>query len=111
MGYKFRMSDRELDEALRVLDEPSRELDDRIWAWVNNSGLCNGWQYDLKDAPAYTSSLDAAVTLLPVVGKPGDLDERADYIIEHVNGGVTIGARVGTEDPSTSRSDVVRPPP
>lgn len=88
----------ELDDALRILDEPCRDLDDRIWRWVNESGHCRGWQYDLKDAPTYTASVDAALTLLPVTGKPGELNERADYILEHVNGGLTIGARVGTEN-------------
>lgn len=95
---KYIMTAEELSETLRLADAPSAEVDDRIWRWVNESGLCNGWQYDLKDAPAYTSSLDAAATLLPVTGAPGELDERADYIIEHVNGGLTIGARVATAD-------------
>lgn len=99
MTYKMIMCETELDDALRVLDEPSRELDDRIWRWVNDRGLCRGWQYDIKDAPAYTRSVDAALTLIPVVGEPGALDERADYIIEHVNGGLTIGARIATENP------------
>jgi|ERR1700761_4058 len=42
------------------------------------------------DLPRYTASLDAALTLVP---------EGYDYIIEHTNGGLTICARVGHNDP------------
>ncbi len=47
-------------------EEPSEALDDKIWRWVNDSQLFfKGWQYDLEFAPKYTTSLDAAVTLVP----------------------------------------------
>lgn len=47
--------------------------DDYIWHWVNKSKLnpnAPGWQYDLEDAPRYTSSLDAAIGLVERV-RPG----------------------------------------
>lgn len=40
--------------------------------------------------PRYTTSLDAAVSLIPT---------GHDWILEHVNGGLTIGCRVGHNDP------------
>lgn len=43
-----------------------------------------------QDAPRYTSSLDVAVTLIP---------DGHDWILKHINGGLTIGARVGHNDP------------
>jgi len=47
-------------------EEPSRELDDSVWLWVNKSQLFfKGWKYDLEFAPPYTTSLDSAVTLVP----------------------------------------------
>ena len=57
-------------EALNALadrverEEPSRELDDSVWLWVNKSQLFfKGWKYDLEFAPPYTTSVDSAVTL------------------------------------------------
>jgi hypothetical protein len=49
-------------------------------------------------APAYTASVDAALTLVPVF-QTEDGPRPADYILEHVNSGLTIGARVGHNDP------------
>ncbi len=97
--YKTNMSAAELILALGDLDGPSRPLDDRIWRWVNEQKLnpaAPGWQYDLLEPPAYTQSVDAALTLLPILNAEG---ERADYILEHVNGGLTISAQVGHNDP------------
>lgn len=99
------MTGPQLCEALRVLEQPSRDLDDRIWRWVNDRKLnptAPGWQYDLLDAPLYTSCVTAALTLLPVVGELGHPNERMDYILEHINGGMTIGCRVGTGDPDAT---------
>jgi hypothetical protein len=42
------------------------------------------------EPPYYTSSLDAAVSLIP---------DGHDWILEHVNGGLTIGCRIGHNDP------------
>lgn len=42
-----------------------------------------------RDVPAYTRSLDDAASLIP---------EGHDWILEHVNDGMTIGARVGHND-------------
>lgn len=50
------------DTGLRIIGG----LDDQIWRLVNDKQwLFKGWQYDLKEAPAYTTSLDAALTLAP----------------------------------------------
>lgn len=95
--YKRHMSRLEIISALAEVDGPDRDLDDRIWHWVNDNKLnphAPGWQYDLLEAPAYTESLDAARSLLPKVeGVP------MDFILEHVNGGLTISAVVGHNDP------------
>lgn len=91
------MSRTELIARLKDCEGPCRETDDRIWRWVNESKLnraAPGWQYDLLDPPAYTESLDAARSLIPFVSP----DERMDFILEHVNGGLTIGSRVGHDD-------------
>lgn len=40
--------------------------------------------------PKYTRSMDAAMSLIP---------KDHDYVLEHVNGGLTIGARVGHNIP------------
>lgn len=96
---KLVMTAEELIAVLKVLDAPDREVDDRIWRWVNEHKLnpaAPGWQYDLLEAPAYTSSIDAAHTLIPLV--PNE-DQHMDYVLEHTNGGLTIGARVGSSNP------------
>ncbi|AOR76560.1 hypothetical protein BES08_07220 [Novosphingobium resinovorum] len=86
----------QIAEALRTADAPSREIDDRIWRWVNEKQWgVKGWRYDLEEAPRYTESVDAALTLLPLC----DTGERFDYVLEHINGGLTIGCQVGTNDP------------
>ena len=43
------------------------------------------------NAPNYTASLDAAASLIP---------DGFDWILERVNDGMTIGARVGHNDPN-----------
>lgn len=96
---KLIMSATELDAVLREADEPSREIDDRIWRWANERGLFGGWRYDLVEAPEYTKSVDAALTLLPVMDEHGT---PMDFILEHVNGGLTIGCRVGVADPDSA---------
>jgi hypothetical protein len=85
----------QLSEILKDLDGPCRFTDDHLWRWANeNKRGVIGWRYDLESAPPYTSSLDAALSLLPVCGLEGAIDERADYVIHHVNGGLTIFASV-----------------
>lgn len=50
------------DTGLRVIGG----LDDQIWRLVNDKQwFFTGWQYDLKEAPRYTTSIDAALTLVP----------------------------------------------
>lgn len=81
---------------------PDRELDIAIAA-------CVGWMpreqdkrgpFETCTAPAYTASMDAAMTLVPVYTDE-DGEHPYDYIIEHTNGGLTIAARVGQQsDPS-----------
>lgn len=100
--FKFIMSAEELLAALMDNDlhdrGPDRELDDRIWRWVNEHHIHGpGWRYDLEEAPRYTESLDAAYSLLPADGEPPQV---VDFILEHTNGGMTIGARAGTSDPA-----------
>jgi hypothetical protein len=60
---------------------PSTSIDHNIYLLQRGVG---------KVIPQYTRSLDAALSLIP---------EGHDYILEHVNGGLTIGARVGHNDP------------
>lgn len=98
---KWSMTAAELSDAIRQSDAPSREIDDRIWRWVNDQKLnphAPGWQYDLHTAPTFTESLDAARWLLPIVDT-ADGPQSMDFVLEHSNGGLTIAARVGTNDP------------
>lgn len=85
---------------------PDRQLDGEIWAAIQgvelliwerqlSSGECLSYRGALKypklsGVARYTSSFDAARTLIP---------DDHDYILEHVNGGLTIGARVGHNNP------------
>src|SRR5574337_136324 len=46
--------------------------------------------YRKQPCPKFTASFDDAITLIPAAH---------DWILEHVNGGMTIGARVGHNDP------------
>lgn len=96
--HPHNMTAAQISDAIRTAEEPSRSLDDRIWLWVNRNKLnpcAPGWQYDLMDAPHYTSSVDAALTLLP---KGGPDNQPFDFVLEHTNGGLTIACRVGTPD-------------
>jgi hypothetical protein len=91
------------------VSEPLRELNVEIWLSVTLGATRRQWTYkheasgkechvdETRDGnsrliivPAYTTSLDAAASLIP---------EGHDWILEHVNGGMTIGARVGHNDP------------
>lgn len=103
---KFNMTALEIDAALKdperyaLSDLALRDIDDRIWRWVNENKLnpaAPGWQYDLFAAPRYTTSVDDALTLRPVFDTP-DGPQAADYVLEHVNGGLTIGCRVASVD-------------
>ncbi len=81
---------------------PSRELDvEIVFALHPEIGAyqphCAGeepifWNdpYYKQKCPKFTASLDAAASLIP---------EGFDWILEHVNDGMTIGARVGHNDP------------
>jgi hypothetical protein len=83
-------------------DGPSRDLDVSIAYALhpdigNYQPHCPGeepifWNdpYRKQPCPKFTASFDAAASLIP---------EGHDWIIEHVNGGMTIGARVGHNDP------------
>lgn len=96
---KRKMTRLELLAVLKTAEGPDRQIDDRIWQWVNERKLnptAPGWQYDLLEAPAYTESLDAARSLIPFVNK--ETGERMDFILEHVNGGLTISSLVGHND-------------
>lgn len=90
--------------ATRVEREPaSRELDvlvaQSVWPQLTHYGpQCVGdepifWEDPFRKMPCpeFTTSFDAAVRLVP---------EHHDYILEHVNGGLTICARVGHNDPN-----------
>jgi len=51
---------------LEAATEGSRELDDAIWLMANRQHwFGKGWRYDLEFAANYTTSLDAALTLVP----------------------------------------------
>lgn len=63
---------RELIEALEKATGPSRELDLELWWWCKASHSGQPMESDYKahnlkmdDAPRYTSSLEAAITLVP----------------------------------------------
>jgi hypothetical protein len=83
----------ELAERCEKAKKPDRELDADIaltQGWTEHPG--DNWigPHGQISVPAFTASLDAALTLVP---------EGHDWIIEHVNGGLTICARVGHNDP------------
>lgn len=83
------------NELLRIADMVShatradRTLDAVIWQLIPHHSV-NGDKSNVFYAPRYTSSLDAAASLIP---------EGHDWILERVNDGITIGARVGHNDP------------
>jgi len=97
---KAKGPDRELDEAILAvlfLREDrhigtEEEQDDGSFApikqpvWVDPST----GRWVSTHAHRYTASLDAALSLVP---------EGYDWILERTNGGLTIGARVGHNDP------------
>lgn len=58
-----------------------RDIDYEWVRWIPNKPLD-----EPIEAPAYTASIDAAMTLVP---------EGNDWIIGHTNGGLTIHAEVG----------------
>lgn len=101
------MNEREqILNAIKKATGPDRELDCLIFEARHQLltparrgtyyGEPTGEYFDLdgnplpERAPHYTGSLDAAASLIP---------KDHDWIIEHVNGGLTIGARVGHNDP------------
>lgn len=67
--------------------EPSRSVDVMIWCALPSDG---GDRSDIWYTPKFTASLDAAASLIP---------EGFDWILERTNDGLTIGARVGHNDP------------
>jgi hypothetical protein len=94
------------------LDAPDREVDTTIWLAVTSGATRRQTGYthtasgkwcdidETRDAsgrliivPRYTSSLDAAASLIP---------SDFDWILERTNGGLTICARVGHNDPDRS---------
>jgi hypothetical protein len=103
--------DRELDALIRcALFAPAGAYVEQSainGAWVVYSGgesrsgrprLFEHWPSQEARNGAFTASIDAALTLVPEYETEDGL-QRADYILEHVNGGLTIGARVGHDDP------------
>lgn len=52
-----------LIDQLRQATEPTRELDALIW-W-HCVGKADGWEYDGQVRKSYTTSTDAALTLIP----------------------------------------------
>lgn len=106
--YPRKMTATQIIEAVREVyaDHPVEQrairlhdLEDRVWQWANENKLnpnAPGWQYDIEEPPRYFASWEAAVSLVNAGVPKGT--EGPDYILEHVNGGITIGARVGTSD-------------
>jgi hypothetical protein len=99
----------ELERVAKLCEQapgPSRDLDGTIWAtlqgvtlliWERPASSGEVLSYrgtlaypDMPGVAGYTSSLDAAVSLIP---------DGYDWILERVNDGLTIGARVGHNDP------------
>ena len=88
-----------LSDKLQKADSPSRALD----AEIHNLGK-GGSEADLAyiltdiegttNPPAFTSSLDDALTLVP---------DDHDWIVAQTNGGVTIHAEVGGTGPEFQR--------
>lgn len=100
---KYVMTATEIAEELRKWEDlaSDRDLNDRIWRWVHEQKInprSPGWQYDLHHAPDFMGSLDAACSLIPIMHTE-DGPRRMDFILEHINGGLTIGCRVGNSDP------------
>ncbi len=73
-----------LIQRVEAAEGPDRELDGEIHG-IPSAACC-----DWDDVPHYTASLDAAASLIP---------EGYDWILERTNGGLTICARVGHNDP------------
>lgn len=67
----------------------SRQLDADIWRAIPDHSA-NGDKSNSFYAPRYTMSLDDAASLIP---------DGYDWILERVNSGMTICARVGHNDP------------
>ena len=61
------------------------QIEDRAVEYVNER-VENGYNSIWRGVPRYTASLDDAALLIP---------DGFDWVLEHVNGGLTIGARVG----------------
>ena len=93
--------DREVDCAIGVAiglfrTEPNRGWPGQIdYIQIREEGdLYPGHGFD-QLVPKYSASLDAAMSLLPVIETPGDPPRHADFIIECTNAGLTIAAMVG----------------
>ncbi|MDB5620552.1 hypothetical protein [Tardiphaga sp.] len=102
----------ELVTCCEAVSHGDRELDADIWLAVTPGATRNKTGYthaasgkwcdidETRDAtgrlivvPHYTSSLEAAATLIP---------DDFDWVLERTNGGLTICARVGHNDPDRS---------
>lgn len=59
-----------------------------------NEDIRSAWH---RYIPRYTSSLNAALSLIPG-GETASGPQRMDFILEHVNGGLTISAIVGSKN-------------
>lgn len=76
----------DLIERLEKVVAPDRELDRLIWDATNGRGGVDEWTVGQIDAPAYTASIDAALTLVP---------DGLNYVLKARNPGAKSEARVG----------------
>ncbi len=71
----------QLIDRLQAIEDPIRDVDNMIWRWVNDNQVgIKGWQYDLKEAPKYTESVDEILALITI--------REYDWVAGNVNGQV-----------------------
>lgn len=75
-----------LARSCETAEGPSADLDERIAVAIAIPHPKHGRPIGMIYSPKYTASLDAAASLIP---------DGYDWILERVNDGLTIGARVG----------------
>ena len=106
----------ELAKRVEALEGPDRAVDAEIYWAVKGfpaaaysramslrpkgAGQLSEMEWLKKSSllPAYTASLDAAMSLLPSMEGPCGQETHADFIIECTNGGLTIAAMVGHDN-------------
>jgi hypothetical protein len=97
-----------LQRLLITAERGSKALDDGIYELVNGSSpyfRASGYSKDRSvtkraTVPPYTTSMDSALSLIKtfLVEKKAEA-KHYDYILEHVNGGLTISCRIGPDQP------------